>query len=614
MKFRSTLVLGLVFAALCGIYFGAQKFQERGARRAEAAKRLFTFEAPAVQALEVLRLNEPPCAAERTGEGPWAITKPDASIVPLQVLWSRMAQHVAALTNERTIAKQAANAADYGLEAPALTVQARLASGENVHLRFGNLDPTESFRYAQQDNGPVFLVTKNAFFELDRSLNDLRDRFLWNDRESPLLRFEFARIWTGRKETTMDNPPALGAESVTVVFERPSKDAPWRMRAPVEAPANQEKVDELVKQVQYAMGEGYVDKPASLKDYGLEPASLRIAVADARDGTPQTLFIGDKTDEKTGKVYARRADRTAVFLVDGHLLNLFPKSPDAFRERRLITRPVTGLKKVEYRARGGAGFVLEKDPQGGWALVEPQDPETSPVALSDYIAAFKWVECSSFPGGPMEQYGLNDPDATLALAFDGTDTPALLRFKAVPNDATGMVYATQDTGDVLMLTRESADAVMGDALRFRSKQLMRFSKTGACKIEFQLDNQGYVLEKAHDQWVVTQPPNKILEHQSDVEALVEALAELNAVAEVKDPPEPPALGLDAPVFTVCLTTRAANATPPQESRFGPLRVGKTDPENSGRRYARCEGRSGVFLIKQELMDTVREMCRGIREP
>ncbi len=614
MKFRSTIVLGLVFAALCGMYFGAQKFKDRGARRAEAAKRLFTFEAPAVQALEILRINEPPCAAERTGEGPWAITQPESSIVPHQALWSRVAQHVAALTNERTIAIHAANAADYGLDTPALTVRARLASGEKVHLSFGSLDPTESFRYAQQDGGPVFLVTKNAFFELDRSLNDLRDRFLWNDRESPLRRFEFARIWTGRKETAMDNPPAIGAESVTVVFERPSSEAPWQMRAPVEAPANQEKVDELVKQVQYAVGEGYVDKPASLNEYGLDPACLRITVADSKDGAPQTLFIGDKTDEKTGKVYARRADRNAVFLVEGHLLNLFPKSPDAFRERRLITRPVSGLKKVEYRARGGAGFVLEKEAQGGWVLVQPQDPETSPVALSDYIAAFKWVECSSFPGGPMEQYGLNDPDATLALAFDGMDTPVLLRFKAVPNDATGMVYATQDTGDVMMLTKESADAVMGDALRFRSKQLMRFAKAGACKIEFQLDNQGYILEKAHDQWVVTQPQNRILEHQSDVEALVEALAELNAVAEVKNPPEPAALGLDAPVFTVYLTTRAATASPPQETRLGPLQVGKTDPENSSRRYARCEGRSGVFLIKQELIDTVREMCQGIREP
>ncbi|HPO13325.1 MAG TPA: DUF4340 domain-containing protein [Candidatus Hydrogenedentes bacterium] len=613
MKFRSTLLLGLILAVLCGAYFGMQHWRVREARQAAEAKKKYSFEADEVQALEIHRLNESPCAAERATGKPWVITQPDPSIVPLQLMWDRVAQYLALLTNERTISEQAGDAAQYGLDEPALKMEARLASGKVIRLKFGKLDPTESYRYAQEDDGGIFLAAKNSFFELDRSLNDLRDRFLLNDRESPLVRFEFARIWTGRKEAAMENPPPVGTESVAVVLDRAAKDAPWRMRAPVDAPADQEKVEELVKQVQYAMGEGFVDKPASLSEYGLDPACFRITVADVKDGTPQTVFIGDKTEEKTGKVYARRADRNAVFLVDGNLINLFPHSPDAFRERRLVTRSASAIKKVDYRARDGNAFVLEKEAQGGWKVSQPEIEEVSPVAISDYIAAFKWVVCSSFPGGTPEQYGLNDPDVTISLTYEGEETPGVLRFKPAPNDATGSVYATQDTGEVVMLSKEGAGVLMADATRFRSRQLMRFSKADVQKIEFQLENQGYVLEKAHDQWVVKQPENKLLENQSDAAALVDALAQLNAVGEVNNPPEAGALGLDAPVFTVYVTTRPSGDVNAQGTRLGPLTVGKTDPENSVQRYATSAGHPGVFRIKQELIDTVRETCKGIRD-
>lgn len=613
MRFRSTLLLGLVLAVLCGAYFGMQHWRTREARQAAEAKRMFSFEAGDVRALEILRLNESPSAAERAPGQPWVMTKPDPSIVPLQLMWDRVAEHLAALTNERTIAEGPGDAAQYGLDAPALTMDARLASGGGIRVKFGKPDPTESYRYAQADDGEIFLATKTGFFELNRSLNDLRDRFLLNDRESPLVRFEFARIWTGRKEAAMENPPPVGTESVSVVLERSGKDAPWRMRAPVDAPVNQEEAGALVKQVQYAMGEGYVDTPAPLSEYGLDPACFRITVADVKDGTPQTVFIGDAAEEKPGTVYARRADRNAVFLIDGHLLTLFPRSPDAFRERRLVTRSVSSIKKVDYRARDGNAFVLEKDAQGGWKVSQPEIAEVSPVAVSDYIAAFKWVECSSFPGGAPEQYGLTDPDVTITLTYEGEETPGVLRFKLAPNDATGSMYVTQDTGEVVMLPKEGAGVLMADATRFRSRQLLRFSKADAQTIEFQLENQGYVLEKAHEQWVVKQPEKKLLENQSDAVALVDALAQLNAVGEVKNPPEAAALGLDAPVFTVYVTTRPSGDLNAQATRLGPLAVGKTDPENSMQRYATSAGHPGVFHVKQELIDTVRETCKGIRD-
>ncbi|MEX2016435.1 MAG: hypothetical protein WD873_07320, partial [Candidatus Hydrogenedentales bacterium] len=71
MSTRATIVLAVVFAALAGTYLLSGNLQQRAAREAEAAKRVFDFEPDDVVSLSVERVEGGPSEAVRTAGGAW---------------------------------------------------------------------------------------------------------------------------------------------------------------------------------------------------------------------------------------------------------------------------------------------------------------------------------------------------------------------------------------------------------------------------------------------------------------------------------------------------------------------------------------------------------------
>ncbi len=612
MKYKGTLALALALAFLCAAYWSMQWRRDRAAERAREAKRVFDFPAEAISEVEIDRLDEPPVAAGRKESGGWVMIKPSPAIAPLEPLWDRVAAQLAHLTNERTLLARVDEPATYGLADPALTVRARSADGKDHLLRFGSLEPTQTYRYAQLDDGPVFLATKQAFFELDRSLKDLRNRFLVNDRNAALLRMEFAWIWTGRGTMTLEDPPEIGEESIAVTVVRDSAETPWRMTAPVEAAANQELVEALAREIQFGVGEDFIDNPVTLSAYGLDPPVARVTVADEKDGKPQTILIGD-VDEAGGgtRIFAQRKDREAVFRLDAHMLSLFPKIPDAFRERRLLTRQAADIAAIEYDGLEGT-FLLEYDATQGWRITRPEEAPTDQGVVSEYVAALKMVEGAIFQEGDLAQYGLDAPETTITVRFTDGGEPGVIRIKRHPVD-DAYFYVTQDTGAIMQAARGQVERIRTDLAQFQSRDLFRFPKPHAVKLEFQFEGRGYVLEKIHGRWVVKNPESKALGNQSDVLALLDALSPLFAAGVAVKPEEHPNTGLDHPIFSVYVTTHDEKDPNARPERHGPLTIGNPVPGEDQRRYAASDARPGVYRVRQDIIETVRELLGGLRD-
>ncbi len=612
MKFRTTLLMAVVLAVLCAAFWGMKYQQARSHQQSIEAKRLFHFDGVAVRRLEIGRMNETASAAERRPDGKWTMVKPDPAILPLDALWDRVANHLAQLSNEREIAPGSADLKTFGLGEPALRVAAETESGGAISLLFGDLDPTQKYRYTRLNDGPIFLVAKDEFFELDRSLNDLRDRFLVNDRESAILRIEFARIWTGKGGAKMKDPPPVGSESVPVTLTRASKDAAWRLESPVQALADQEKVDALTKEVQFAMGEGFVDHPAKLGDFGLDPASVRISIRNEASPQDQTLYVGDSPKNKPGRVYLKRADWHAVCTVDAHLVSLFPETPEAFRDRRLLSHAASDIRSLEYVSQGNS-FLVEKDEQNAWKLTRPDQPGTDPQAISEYIARVKGAVAASFPEGTLESTGLDAPEVTITMRYAGSDEPGVIRIKPDPSEA-GYYFATQDTGAIVRLYRNQIDGLIADSTVFRRRDLLSFRKPDAFRIELAFEGQGFVFESAHGQWVVKTPEHKILSSQNDMDLLLDALSSVYAVAQEQQAGEDLAVyGLQQPLFRVYINTRPADDPNAAPALLGPFSIGKAAPDDPQHRFASSASRPGVYRVKQELIDVVRETLKGVKD-
>lgn len=610
MKPKSTFILLLVFALLAGAYWSTGFFHRQKQQQVQAAKRLFEFAPEAVKMMALKRVDGPECAGERQADGTWKFTKPNPTIQPMPLVWERMAKALAGLNNERVIAEKPGNLKDYGLEEPRLTFSATIDGHDPVKLVFGSPEPTQISRFARVNDGPVILVNEKEFFELDRNLDFLRYRFLVDNREAPLVRMEFTRIWTGRdaKPESMKTAPEVGSESTKIVVVRDTADAPWRMIAPVEAAADQNAVQDLAKEVQFATADGFVDTPGDLADYGLTPANARLVVADNATGTPQTFLFGDADRSSKGRLFAKREGKDAVFTLEGTLLGKLPRVPDAFRERRLLTQQAKDIVRIDYTSNASS-FTLVRGEKDAWSLEGVAMNDISQERTSLFIAQLKATAMQTFvDANAAAGAGLENPDVTVKITLKDDPSPREIRLKANAADAA-MFYARQDTGAVGMLGADRVKGLLVSPDSFRSLGLMRFDKNEAVKISFMVDGKPYEFEKVHGLWVVRQPENYRLSNQSDAESILAAFMKLDASGNAQVSPTPAENpGLEAPVIAITITTQAQDGT---QTAHGPLNVGRALPAQTGERYCSIAGREGLFAVKADVVDKVRDALHGV---
>lgn len=612
MKGRTTLVLAAVFAGLCLGYWLMVRAESRRQATREETKRLFDFTPEDIVSLEVQQVDEVPASASRTAGSPWAFVKPNASIEANQVVWDRVAVAMAGLSNERTIEDGANDLAKYGLDKPVLEVEATAAGKNPVRAVFGALEPTQRYRYTRVDEGPVILASVKAFQELDRPLSLLRNPYVLSVGDAEITRLEFARYWPGGKDTEGQDRKA-GEESAVVTVEK-GKDGLWRLTSPVEGMANQEMVDGLIKEVQYATARNHIDEPKALSDYGLEPPKARITLC-AGSAEPQTLLLGSLesgTQEKgQGGIYAKRSDRPSVFVMDVDVLNFLPRTPDAFREERLFTRQASDLKSIHYVA-GTTDFTLEYDADKGWKLTQPAADDTDQLAVSNFIVLLKALKGRGFAGERKPEFGLDKPSIAVTFAFrnEPSETQVLVGSK----DPGGQsYYATQDNGTVVLLGELDVTALTKTDFDFRKKALLEFARNQVVQISLKFEGTNYVFERPRGVWRVKEPAGKQLGSPNDVESLLESLGSFRALgvdAEVA-PGDLSPFGLDNPLAEISVTM--ATAMDAQTvATVGPAQIGGVSTDNPHERHAIAAGLPGVYRVKQKIVDDIRDTLKGLR--
>jgi hypothetical protein len=481
------------------------------------------------------------------------------------------------------------------------------------------MEPTQVYRYARLDDGEVFLANaQKAFFEMDRSLSLLRNPYVFYVDAEPVRRIEFARFWKDENEEDGDNEEdsagrRAGEESVVVAVERDGQGKPWRLVSPVEAPASQERVGALLKEIQFATGRGHIDDPEDLADYGLDPPNARLTLFTAPGSDPQTLYLGsvNRAGAGEGGLFVKRASLPGVFLMDDHVMSLLPKSPSAFREGHLMTGAATDLHQIRYRAGDSTDLLLENDPDKGWRLVRPAVDDTDQVAVSNFIAYLKAAEGHGFPGEPQPAWGLDEPVITVELVYQGETEPGTIKVGR-PAPDVDLYYGTLENGTVVLLSQLDVQALTKDEYYFREKRLMAFATQQPKRLEMTVDGTRYVFDKPRGHWRVKEPQDMALESPSDVAPVIGRLYNLRAITiETETPGEDLApYGLDAPIAVISVVLPGSDDRE-AETTLGPLRVGSPAPDNTQERFAMIAGKPAVYRIGQALMDDVRETLKRI---
>lgn len=625
MRWRGTITLVVVFVGLLFFYWFLGWFESKRAVWQEESKKIFDFSSEKIRELHIQQLGGPLCVAKKDIDGVWKFEKPSKDIPAFSYMWERVSKNFADLKSQRVILQKGESDKSYGLDNPSLIVKAIVDGYKDpIEIKFGFVDPTNTYRYATRDDTSIFLIDEKQFFELNRSLEDLRHRFLVRNREVPLIRIEFARIWTGDEETKgVEYVPQVGEESVVVVLERENENAPWYLLSPSKGLANQEAVNALASEIQFGMGRNFIDSPENLSDYGLDRPWCRLTYYDARERVPQTLFLGDlqtagqstkekdkekrkrlKLSESTG-VFAKLSGQNSVFLVDTHLIELLPKSPESFRDRHIFTRDVSGLVKVERVKGEDKVFSLSKGKEFGWMLEYPtlSNFELDQLSVSNYISRLKTLEVQSFPGGSIEERGLDKTDDILRFVWEEGNIVEL-RYTSVPGDNLHS-YITRDTGEIGMVTNDIISLLWVGYEEFISLVLYKFSPSEVDEVIIEAKSARYEFKNIEGNWRLVAPPEFVLSNQNDFLRVIRNLSNLTAYKYFGE--------RDEDFGDIMIKIEVKKNTEEKSGRFrlGVLYIGKIDENDSRYRWAKMEERSGLFLIKQEVVDLITDMLKAI---
>ncbi len=607
MSAKSTIAMVVVLVLLVVVYFAWTVSDFVSVRRAEEAKRVFEFDPSAVQGLRVEQDGRKPVAGRRDADT-WTIEIPENVPANAQV-WERIAATLAMVKNDRTVKENPEDVSEYGLDPPLLYVVASLSDGDTVRLMAGAKDPFETHRYARVDDGPVFLITEDTFFELDRSLLWLRDRDLVTAGEEGIRRIEFNRY-----AQSDSGDVERGAPSKIVAAERDEADGLWKLTEPLVGVADQSMVDALVQEVRFAKGRGYIDDPEDLADYGLEVPGAGLTVYPyGRD--PQTIFFGNaaNSSDAGGEMFVQQKGRPAVFLASAQFISLFPKTPDAYLEKRILAQPGSDLTALEL-VWGDTDVRLERDERRRWKVVRPIEDHADEIAVSELISSLVSIVGMGYFLNDNDVFGFSDPGMLVRLDLEGAEKPVEIRVGIKSPDGS-RYFVTQATGGVTTVLREEIDALMAYTLfHFREKRLFTFQPGDVAEVNMQFRDKTYAFVLRDGRWTVREPAGFVWETQSDMGTLLSSIANARyeAIESAAMPEDLAPFGVDVPTLEFTAKVRTSG-TEPGIRTVGPFRIGDPAEGDSQLRFATVNGRAELFQVPQSIIDGVEEASRGLVE-
>lgn len=294
--------------------------------------------------------------------------------------------------------------------------------------------------------------------------------------------------------------PELKAEDVTALVLQTTDDQAvrlerdaegWRLREPIDFPADSMAVDALASAVADLVTESVFDNPESLESYGLEGEPVVRATADARE---VALTLGDSIPAGGYTYVAAEGDLRdkaaegdpRVFTVATYRLRAIRKSLDQLRDSRVLDFDRNAVREIEVSWVGGSVALVKGEE--AWRLRKPLDAAADEGAIAGLLSDLSFLRAEAYvdepgesrlagfeaPAGPTYRVVLRgEEDVVLAeLAVAGPDEG----FRRVVKGRGGYVYG---------VSQSRLDDLPRTVIAYRFRELSRFATNDVGRFELE---------------------------------------------------------------------------------------------------------------------------------
>ena len=490
MNSKSTFYLIVLALSLFVYIFFFERHTLDTEQRAEQEMKLFPdFDARKVTGLEIIRSNSGSVIrVERTNEH-WQLTRP---IYPAQSTAIENWLGLFHSLNRRAFSAEELQAqgglAAFGLEDPQATATVYLGR-KKLRLRLGAKTPVGEKLYLQQVGSDGIFVTDSALLDrLPQSDLDWRDRTFLN-----LAGLKFGRL-------------SVRAGDREFVVELVASGKLWRLTAPLSARADNSLLQQVLLQLQNARVAQFVsDMPGSdLEPYGLQAPEVAVAFGQGTNNL-LTVVFGKSPTNNPALVYARRSSYPMIVTVPRQLLDLLRAPYTDFLDKRLIEFAPGDVDRI--RGRASEAFVLQKQANRTWRIVEPFQAPADPALVQGFlnqlnslqiVDTVKEVVTDLDPDLP--KYGLLPPTRTYILENSGSGSatnPPVAQIDFGTTNQADRIYARRSDENSVYTTRLEESLLLPQAgFELRDRRIWTFTTNQVTGATISFNGKSYQLRRS----------------------------------------------------------------------------------------------------------------------
>jgi hypothetical protein len=306
---------------------------------------------------------------------------------------------------------------------------------------------------------------------------------------------EEARKETEEKILRLDPARVVGiavdAKGATVKLAR-APGQPWRVVAPVEAPADPAAVQSLLDAVAGLRRLSRVaEAGTALAAYGLDRPRAKVTLS-LEGGGEESIALG--TDNPFDASVYVLAGQEGVDRVSGSARWSLEKDLLDLRDKRLVPADEGEATRLEVRG-GRVPYVLERD-GGGWRVAAPRPDRADESAVGRILGALRDLRATRFVDapGPDRDYGLDRPRWTVKVTSPSGERALAA---GVPSKKEpGVLYARASGMRAVAAIPETALAPLdADLLALRDKSAVAFDHEQAAAVKILRGGASIELEK-----------------------------------------------------------------------------------------------------------------------
>jgi hypothetical protein len=372
MKMRQLLVATIVLAALGATLYWSNRRKPAGDTAAASPSvtnaKVIGLTQDDISKLEVKKKNGDDVVLDRVSASNWKISSPKP-LVADQSSVSTILYNLAPMDGATVIDEKPADLKQFGLAEPEAQISATEKDGKTQTILFGDETPTGDAAYVMvSGESKVYSVPKNTKTNMDKGLNDLRDK--------RLMPVDFDKL------TAVE----INGGKLHLTFA--SVDGKWTVRSPADLRGDTSKMETIIEKLRTATMDPSASEADAKKSASLFASGTPIATVKATDATGRQELQIRKAG---GGYYAKTSAMDGVYKVPNELGDAVDKDAEDFREKIVFDFGAEDPDKVEFHD-GSKGTFLTRSGEDWWSDGKKMDA----VTVQEFLRSIRTLTATKF--------------------------------------------------------------------------------------------------------------------------------------------------------------------------------------------------------------------------